>query len=328
MRYPGAGHSFGLSDKVRTMPKRKIAIIGLGKISQDQHVPVIGASDAFELAAIVSTRGLGRGSVPVFKTPAELYRALPEIGVVAVNTPPGVRHPIAHEALAAGKDVLLEKPPATTLSELVDLEQFAEAKDRVLFATWHSIFNPAVDEARALIAKAGLRSLHIEWREDVKKWHPGQDWVWEPGGFGVFDPGINALSILTHILPSVAFVKSAELTYPANRQTPIGVKFTLSDAAGTPITADFDWREKGEEKWHMMIELADGRSARLFKGGAALGVGGRTIVEAPSEEYQRIYRHFAALLDERRSDVDPAPLRIVADAMLMGRRLTTDAFHW
>ena len=208
---------------------------------------------------MVSSRGLGHGNVPVFKTPAELYRAVPEIGVVAVNTPPGVRHGIAHEALAAGKDVLLEKPPATTLSELADLEECAKAKGRVLFATWHSIFNPAVDEARALIAKAGVRSLQIEWREDVKKWHPGQDWVWEPGGFGVFDPGINALSILTHILPSIAFVKSADLTYPANRQTPIGVKLVFSDAKGTALTADFDWREKGDEKWHMMIELG-GRS--------------------------------------------------------------------
>lgn len=310
------------------MAKRKIAIIGLGKISQDQHVPVIGASDAFDLAAIVSTRGLGHGGVPVFKTPAELYRALPDVGVVAVNTPPGVRHGIAHEALAAGKDVLLEKPPATTLSELADLEDFAKSKGRVLFATWHSIFNPAVDEARALIAKAGLRALHIEWREDVKKWHPGQDWVWEPGGFGVFDPGINALSILTHILPSIAFVKSAELTYPANRQTPIGAKLVLSDAKGTALTADFDWREKGDEKWHMMLTLGDGRAARLFKGGSALSIEGKTVVEAPSEEYQRIYRRFAELLETRRSNVDPAPLRIVADAMLLGRRLTTDAFNW
>jgi D-galactose 1-dehydrogenase len=310
------------------MPKRKIAVIGLGKISLDQHVPVIGASDTFELAAIVSTRGLGHGKVPVFKAPAELYRAMPEIGVVAVNTPPSVRHPIAHEALGAGKDVLLEKPPATTLSELADLEAFAHAQKRVLFATWHSIFNPAVDEAKALIAKAGLKSLHIEWREDVKKWHPGQDWVWEPGGFGVFDPGINALSIFTTILSTTPFVKSAELTYPVNRQTPIGVKLTMSDAKATPLTADFDWREKGDEKWHMMIALPDGRAARLFKGGAALSLDGKTIVEAPSEEYQRIYRRFAQLLEERRSDVDPAPLRLVADAMLLGRRLTTDAFDW
>lgn len=310
------------------MPKRKIAIIGLGKISQDQHVPVIGASEAFELGAIVSTRGVGHGDVPVFRTPGELYRAMPEVRAVAVNTPPGVRHAIAHEALAAGKDVLLEKPPATTLSELVDLQDFAEAKRRVLFATWHSIFNPAVEEARALIAKTGLRRLHIEWREDVKKWHPGQDWVWEPGGFGVFDPGINALSILTHILPDVPFVKSAELTYPSNRQTPIAAQLVLSDAKGTAISADFDWREKGDEKWHMTIKLADGRSARLFKGGGALSVEGRTITEAPSEEYQRIYRHFSQLLDARRSDVDPAPLRVVADAMLLGRRMTTNEFHW
>jgi D-galactose 1-dehydrogenase len=310
------------------MPKHKIAIIGLGKISQDQHVPVIEASGDFELAAVVSTRGVGHGKVPVFKTQAELYRAMPEVGIVAVNTPPGVRHPIAREALAAGKDVLLEKPPATTLSELVDLETFAREKARVLFATWHSQFNPAVDDARTLIARSGLRSLHIEWREDVKKWHPGQDWVWEPGGFGVFDPGINALSILTHILPGAAFVKSAELTYPANRQTPIAAKLALSDAAGTAITADFDWREKGDEKWHMSIALADGRSARLFKGGAALSIEGKTVLEAPSEEYQRIYRHFAGLLESRTSDVNAAPLRLVADAMLLGRRLTTDAFDW
>lgn len=310
------------------MAKRKIAIIGLGKISKDQHVPVIAASDGFELAAIVSTRGLGQGAVPVFKTPTELYRAIPEIGVVAVNTPPGVRHAIAREALAAGKDVLLEKPPATTLSELADLEAFARDQERVLFAAWHSIFNPAVDEARALIAQRGIRSLHIEWREDVKKWHPGQDWVWEPGGFGVFDPGINALSIFTAVLPTVPFVKSAELIYPSNRQTPIAVKLTMSDASGTTLSAEFDWREKGEEKWTMAMELGDGRPAYLSRGGAALSIDGKSIVEAPSEEYQRIYRRFAELIDGRRSDVNAAPLRLVADAMLLGRRLTTDAFHW
>lgn len=310
------------------MPKHKIAIIGLGKISQDQHVPVIEASEDFELAAVVSTRGVGHGRLPVFKTPAELYRAIPEVGVVAVNTPPGVRHPIAREALAAGKDVLLEKPPATTLSEVADLEEYARRRGRVLFATWHSIFNPAVEEAKALIARHGLRSLHIEWREDVKKWHPGQDWVWEPGGFGVFDPGINALSILTHILPRVAFVKSAELTYPANRQSPIGAKLVMSDAGGTALSADFDWREKGDEKWHMSIVLADGRPARLFKGGAALSVDGKPVIEAPSEEYQRIYHRFAGLLTSRASDVNGAPLRLVADAMLVGRRVMTEAFDW
>ena len=312
------------------MAKRQIAIIGLGKISQDQHLPVIEASADFTLAAVVSSRGLGHRDLPSFRTPAELYRALPEVGIVAVNTPPGARPAIAREALQAGKEVLLEKPPAASLTELADLEVCARGKGRVLFATWHSIFNPAVDRARDLLAEGGVRSLRIEWREDVKKWHPGQDWVWAPGGFGVFDPGINALSIFARIMPSTPVVESAELVYPANRHTPIAATLAFSTAERSPpaLSADFDWREQGAEKWHMKIETADGRSARLFKGGAALAVDEKLVVEAASEEYQRIYRRFAELLNARKSEVDAAPLRLVADAMLLGRRLATDPFDW
>ncbi|WP_026872444.1 Gfo/Idh/MocA family protein [Inquilinus limosus] len=312
------------------MATHKIAVIGLGKITQDQHLPVIDKSGAFELAAVVSTRGLSHGGVPSYRTPAELYAARPDIGIVAVNTPPEVRHGLAREALLAGKDVLLEKPPAATLTELADLEALAADGGRVLLATWHSRFNPAVEAARDLLAEGGVRSVRIEWREDVRKWHPGQEWVWQPGGFGVFDPGINALSIFTRILPFVPFVRSAELTYPANRQTPIAAQlvFGSADAGAPELTADFDWREQGDEKWHMTLETADGRSARLFKGGAALSVGGTVVAEAPSEEYERIYERFADLLAARRSDVDGSPLRLVADAMLVGKRLTTEAFEW
>lgn len=93
------------------MAKRKIAIIGVGKIAQDQHLPVIDASADFELAATVSTRGLGHNGLPVFKTPGELYAAMPEIELVSVCTPPGIRHQYVREALDAGKDVMMEKPP-------------------------------------------------------------------------------------------------------------------------------------------------------------------------------------------------------------------------
>ncbi|MGI9450066.1 MAG: Gfo/Idh/MocA family protein [Geminicoccaceae bacterium] len=312
------------------MTKRKIAIIGLGKISLDQHVPVIEGGDDFELAAVVSQRGLSHQNAPSFKTPAELFRAMPEIDVVAVNTPPGVRHAIAREALDHRKEVLLEKPPAATVTEIDDLKAHAESLDRVLFSTWHSQFNPAVERARTLLSKSGVRSLRIEWREDVRKWHPGQDWVWEAGGFGVFDPGINALSILVHALPFTAFVKKAALTYPANRQTPITAKLAFSSTAPSAPTlcANFDWREQGQEIWQMLIETADGQKAKLFKGGRALEIDDQLIVDEPNQEYQRIYARFSELLDQRQSDVDDAPLRLVADAMLVGERHVTDAFSW
>lgn len=312
------------------MGKKAIAVIGLGKISMDQHIPVIDASSDFELQAVVSQRGLSHGDVPSFKTPAELYQALPEIRAVAINTPPDVRHKLAREALNAGMDVLLEKPPAATLTELVDLEDHAEKLGRVLFATWHSQCNLAVDEAKGLLAKHGVRSLKMEWREDVRKWHPGQDWVWAPGGFGVFDPGINALSIFSRILPFQAFIKSADLTFPANRQTPIAAKlrFASNDSSEPTLLADFDWREEGRETWQMLIETADGEHVRLFNGGAALSVDGDLLVDEPNEEYQRIYTRFNNLLDQGRRDVDGAPLRLVADAMLIGERRITNPFDW
>ena len=166
------------------MAKQKIAVIGIGKISQDQHLPVIDKSKDFELAACVSTRGLGHNGVPVFKTPAELYKAMPEIGLVSICTPPSVRHQMVREAIDAGKDVLLEKPPTPTLAEFDDLVAYGKKHKRVLFQTWHSQYNEAVDATKKLLKKEGVAKVRIDWRESVRKWHPGQDWVWEPGGFG------------------------------------------------------------------------------------------------------------------------------------------------
>ena len=87
--------------------------------------------------------------------------------------------------------------------------------------------------------------MRIEWREDVRKWHPGQAWIWEPGGFGMFDPGINALSIATRIFPGALFVRKAELLFPENKQAPIAAKLHFESPAGEgPFEADFDWRQR------------------------------------------------------------------------------------
>ena len=309
-----------------------IAIIGIGKITQDQHLPVIAKNPAFRLAATVSQRGLKQEGVPSFRTPAELYAAMPEVEVVAICTPPGVRHAIARAALDAGKHVLLEKPPAPTTAELDDLIGHAARCGRVLFATWHSQYNAAVDAARDRLKGRKIRSLAIEWKEDVRRWHPGQEWIWDAGNFGVFDPGINALSILTKIAPAPFFVKSAELAYPANRDTPIAASLVLSslaaESASSSISAEFDWRQVGDQSWNIDVVAADGEALRLTHGGSRLLVGGETIVAEPMAEYEGIYRKFSELLGAKQSQIDAAPFQLVADAFLVGRRVVTDAFHW
>jgi D-galactose 1-dehydrogenase len=308
-----------------------IAIIGLGKISQDQHCPVIAKDGRFRLAAVVSQRGLTQPGIPTFRTPAELYRALPDLDAVAICTPPAARWAIAREALAAGKHVLLEKPPTPTVSEMIDLRREAEAGRRVIFATWHSQYNPAVDEAQRLLAGQRIRSLFIEWKEDVRRWHPGQEWIWQPGGFGVFDPGINALSIVTHIMPAAIIVKQATLAYPANRDTPVRASLTFGSQAaqeGAPLAAEFDWLQQGDQTWTITIVTEAGRELKLELGGSRLSVDGSVIVEQPMTEYERIYDRFATLLDRGESAMDEAPLFLVADAFLVGQREMTDPFHW
>ncbi len=313
------------------MTPYSVAIIGVGKIARDQHLPVIAKNPRFRLVAVVSHSGARVDGVPTFATPAEAYAALPDLDAVAICTPPNIRYAIAREALDAGKHVMLEKPPAPTVAEMRDLAARAADRGRVIFATWHSQYNAAVDMAKERLAGAKLRRLAIEWKEDVRRWHPGQDWIWDAGNFGVFDPGINALSILTKIAPGAMFVKSAALFYPANRDTPIAASLRFSSPAAqgeAPLSAEFDWRQEGEQSWNIDIETVSGEQFRLTNGGAKLFIDGALAHEAPMAEYEGIYDHFAALLDARWTAMDAAPFELVADAFLVGSRRTVDPFEW
>jgi D-galactose 1-dehydrogenase len=281
-------------------------VIGLGKIAQDQHLPVIAGSDAFALVAVASQRGIAVPGALPFRDHMDLLRDTPDLDAVAICTPPQARHAIARAALAAGKDVMLEKPPTASLAELSDLAAAAGRLGRVLMTTWHSQYNDAVDAARDRLAGETVTSLFIEWKEDVRKWHPGQAWIWRAGGFGVFDPGINALSIATKILPQPLFIESAELLTPDNAEAPIAA--ILRFAGSGDLRAEFDWRQSGGEVWQITVGTASGHTLVLAGGGSHLTVDGNEVVAAPAREYQGIYRHFDALLRERRSHVDAGRL--------------------
>jgi predicted dehydrogenase len=177
--------------------------------------------------------------------------------------------------------------------------------------------------AAAAEALAGKRiaSMDIHWHEDVHKWHPGQQWIWEAGGFGVFDPGINAFSIATKIFPGALFVREADLYFPQNAQTPIAAEVRFaSGVADGPLNASLDWRRTEGEEWTIAIRTTDGTDLRLESGGSELSINGEIHSSGHAGEYPDIYREFVDLIDERRSHVDVAPLRLVADCLLVGRR--------
>jgi D-galactose 1-dehydrogenase len=306
------------------MAKTKVALVGIGKIALDQHVPAIAASPDWELAATVSRKGQVTG-VEAFTDFATFLAARPDVPVVSLCMPPVPRFDYAEAALKAGRHVMLEKPPGATLAEVHELQALAAARGLSLYATWHSRMAHAVAPAKAWLADKAVRSAHITWREDVRKWHPGQDWVFEPGGMGVFDPGINALSILTEILPFAVHLTGAELEFPENRQTPIAAKLAFSHG----VTADFDWRQEGPQTWDIAVSTDQGELA-LRMGGNVLEIDGKAAGGENSimGEYPSLYARMAELVRSGGSDVDLAPMVHVADALTLGRRTTTTAFHF
>jgi len=311
------------------MAAHKIGIIGFGKIAQDQHLPNIRANPNFELIAVASQRGLQPDEAKhAFQDYREMLKVVPDLEAVAICTPPQVRYQIARDALLAGKSVLLEKPPAATLSELQDLKRIAEKAGRTLFTTWHAQYNKAVHEAKKALAGFDIKRMLVTWKEDVRHWHPGQQWIWQAGGFGVFDPGINALSIVTCILPEPVFIQKADLEFPANKDAPIAANIQFSAAHGaSDLQAVFDWRQTGPQTWDIEVETEAGFGLKLMKGGTCLEIDGRLVVDEKEAEYAGIYEAFDTLLTNRQSLVDDAPFRLVADAFMIGRRVQVDAFE-
>jgi D-galactose 1-dehydrogenase len=302
----------------------RIGIVGVGKIARDQHLPVLRANREFELTASASRNATVEG-LPGYLSLAEMLEAHPELDAVSLCTPPQGRQALAALALARGKHVMLEKPPASTLTEVEDLRMQADDAGRTLFATWHSRFAPCVEPARRWLAGRRITSVRIDWREDVRRWHPGQGWIWEPGGLGVFDPGINALSIATRILPRAIFLQHGVLRFPENRQAPIAADLSFQDAEGAPVEVALDWLQTGTQTWDIRVETETG-ALLLGQGGCRMEIDGRLITEAPEAEYAGLYARFARLISEGRSDVDVSPLRLVADAFLGSRREIVEPF--
>ena len=296
-----------------------IAIIGVGKIAQDSHAPAIAANQGLHLAATASRNGHIDG-VPAYPDFESLLRATPHLHAVSLCTPPNARHAIAAAAIDAGLHVMLEKPPAATVLEAEDLARRAADRGVTLFTTWHSRCSAGVAPARAWLRSRELVDVRVFWKEDIRRWHPGQSWILEAGGLGVFDPGINALSILTDILPQPLRVESAQFSIPKGRSGPIAA--TLALRCGTAaVHAEFDFRQTGQQQWDIEIETDAGRLA-LRDGGAVLALPGE-MLRGPNAEYAKLYQRFADLVVEGQSDVDLAPLQLVADAFLLASR--TDA---
>lgn len=302
-----------------------LGLVGIGKIARDQHLPAIAADGRYSLAATAS-RHAALDGVPGHAEIGAMIAGGHGLDAVSICTPPVGRQAIAMAAIDAGLHVMLEKPPAATTTEITALADHARARGVTLFATWHSREAAGVSAARDWLSDRQIRAARIRWKEDIRRWHPGQEWILEAGGFGVFDPGINALSIMTAILPAPLLLDSATMDVPEGRGAPIAATMAMrcGDAA---VSADLDFLQTGPQSWDIEVDT-DAGMLRLSMGGSVLALPGADPVTGEDREYPRLYARFAELVAAGKSDVDIRPLQLVADAFLVAERRIVAPFQF
>src|SRR5258707_10659150 len=113
----------------------KVGLIGFGLAGRAFHAPVIRAVPGLHLAAILQRSGTEAAEkypdVRIVRSLDELL-SIPEIRLVVIATPNDTHYPFARQCLEAGRDVVVDKPFATTLEETQSLVELSKQNGRLL----------------------------------------------------------------------------------------------------------------------------------------------------------------------------------------------------
>lgn len=156
----------------------RAAVVGTGDISR-QHLAFLAASPLARLVGVCDLSPIARrwsaeeyGTTPYSSLDEMLEQAQPD--VVHVLTPPATHIGLARAALAAGADVICEKPITLNAEELVTLLDEAEQLGRVVVENHNYRFNPEIQRIDRLLADDALgRVGEIEIRIGLPVTDPG-----------------------------------------------------------------------------------------------------------------------------------------------------------
>jgi scyllo-inositol 2-dehydrogenase (NADP+) len=113
----------------------RVGVVGFGLAGRIFHAAILSAVPGFELAAIVQRTGSSAAEVyPQARVVQSVDELLSDssIRLVVIATPNQTHFPIAQQCLLAGRDVVIDKPAATTSQEVLMLTRLAESQGRML----------------------------------------------------------------------------------------------------------------------------------------------------------------------------------------------------
>jgi len=133
-----------------------IGVIGCGHWGPN-HIRNLSSVAGAKVLAAADPDQRRRASIermfPEVKAVAD-HRAILEdarIHAVVVATPSSTHHALVKEALASGRDVLCEKPLATSTAEAKELAELAKQHSRILMVGHTFLFNPGILKLKSLL---------------------------------------------------------------------------------------------------------------------------------------------------------------------------------
>ena len=245
----------------------------------------------------------------------------PPIDAVALCTPPQVRRAQAATALAAGKHVMLEKPPGATVGEIdpLDDRRAGRAADAVRHLAFALCAGRRAGAAIAARPADQFRQNCLEGRRAGLASGPGLDL-----GAGrarrvrsrhqrAFDPDAHPAAAIVRDVGRACVSRQSR---GADRRQPCAQRCRRGCRSRPNSTSARPARRAGTS-----ISTPTAARSRSPWAGRGLGAGGKLLVDAAEAEYPGLYRRFVELDRDRRAATSTStPLRLVADAFLLGRR--------
>jgi predicted dehydrogenase len=234
----------------------KVAIVGCGNISRRHaeayantgRTSLVGVADIVEASA---QELAGKYGGTPYASVTELLAA-EDPDLVSVTTPPGSHAEIAIEILAAGKSVLLEKPPVLSLAEMdavAEAERASEGSVWVIFQHRHGsgALRAADLLGRGALGRPLVAVCETLWFRPLSYFDPDWrgTWVGEGGG-PTLGHGIHQIDLLLHLLGPWRTINATavRLDRPVEfEDVSLASVIFESDAVGTVINSLLSPRE-------------------------------------------------------------------------------------
>ncbi len=147
-----------------------VGLVGFGLAGRAFHAQVIRATTGLRLAAILQRHGNEAAekypNVRVVRSVEELLD-IRDIRLVVIATPNETHAPIARQCLEAGRDVVVDKPFATTLKEAEGLVELARKCGRLITVYQNRRYDGDFQAIRQIVADGTLgRIVRLETNYD------------------------------------------------------------------------------------------------------------------------------------------------------------------